>query len=162
MTGSLKDKINRMADIAAIDHQAMKLLNEAEMKEYRKITAKYDRQASTEIKQFHDNYNERFEQARRKLIDEAGSFQWAPKPSWAAPDRFNSDAIAKNAQRKTHGDHHKKLTSIDAQRFEDCSQFIKLSAGYQSLKRKPKTAFKQATNRRRGEERRMRRSIGRS
>lgn len=156
-----KDEMNRMARLADIDHKAMKTLNETEMKEYRRITAKYEILTAKELKDFGENYQTRFEEARQKLIDQAGSRQWMPKPPpGVADDRFNLRTIDRKAERQVHKEHYAKLQSFEDQRIKDCSDFLGLSSHALELKQRPKRDFQKATDRRMTPDRRQRRSIG--
>ncbi|MEM9733634.1 MAG: hypothetical protein AAF903_09155 [Pseudomonadota bacterium] len=71
------------------------------------------RERAAEEKDYRANYDTRVETARRALIDKAGAKSNEFKPPQFGVDRFDENAIERQAHRMVHAEHSARMAGLD-------------------------------------------------
>ena len=135
-------------ELYELRHKLAKVMNEKEWQDFRKVTEEFGGKRTFTKRAFELDYNQRFDEARQRLIDEAGSVKRRFVPKFMGSDNFDKevrDAHA-NDMARIDLDEGKVLRSM----LETCD--VRLQ-----LKQKPLRDFQKATDRRSGADRRVRR-----
>ena len=110
-----------------------------------------DRQArdsrKVEEQLYTETYDERIDEARRRLIDEAAGRPRDFKPAWAGEDRFSRDAIEHEAHRQVQAAHDKRMQEIDREEQSKLDALIRKAARETSPGNSPRQTFAQASTR---------------
>jgi hypothetical protein len=77
------------------------------------LARRCDKARAREELLYQQQYQTRVEQARRRLIDAAGSKTREFKPWWAAEDRFSPDDLLRQARRAVRTQHEQRMARID-------------------------------------------------
>ncbi len=151
---SITEELRRTFDLAALRLEAAKKLNREESKDYSKVKEGLDAARKHEDQRFRLEYNTRVDAARKRLMNDAASPVKDYVPRWARRDRFDQQAITRQAQVEVHDAHHKTMASLD--RNEARSIDGLLERADERVRNQPKIArdFEKATDRRSGDERR--------
>jgi hypothetical protein len=113
VNGTISDEIARTFEIVSL-RQAAKLIKDPQAwADLIDLTQRCQAARFAEEKLYADRYETRVEEARRRLIDEAGSKAVEFKPWWGGSDRFNSDDIQRQAHREVQQKHFGRLGRID-------------------------------------------------
>ena len=150
LSGQVRDTFNK----ALRQREAAQNLNGEEWAQFRKIRNDCAAQIRGEQRLFELDYQTRFEVARKRRINEAGAKQKTFKPRWLGSDKFDSQAIARQADRDVRHAHAQVIAHLEAKRDEALDALLQRSEHRQRLRDKPKQDFAKAANRRSGRDRR--------
>ncbi len=148
MSFNISDEIKRTFDLASLKHQAAKDFTSQEWKAYRKIGQKYDDMRRYEQRTYEIEYKTRFEVARKRLVNKAGSKSKDFKHRWFGGDQFDKSAINRQAQRNVRNSHYQLMAGIDKQEARETGQLLDTCKKQTELREKPKRDFSNASDRR--------------
>lgn len=151
---SIDRELRRTFELASLKREAKTILTAGEWQTFRKIEEVHDAQRHAEERRYRDEYDTRVETERRRLIDAAGTKGRSFTHRWAGADRFDKDAIERQARRAVQEAHHRRLTAIDDMRAKDLGRLLKNCERSRSLSRQFQSDFSRAAYRRMGIERR--------
>lgn len=148
MTFSISEELKRTFDLASLKHQAFKYLNAKEWNTYRKTTEKYGALRRVEELAFKIEYKTRFEVARKRLINKAGSKPKDFKHRWFGSDQFDKSTVNRQADRNVRAQHSQLMAGIDKKEAGEIRPLLDRSEHRQQMKDKPRQDFSEATDRR--------------
>ncbi len=148
MSFNISDEIKRTFDLASLKHQAAKDFTSQEWKAYRKITLKFDDMRRFEQRTYEIEYKTRFEVARKRLVNKAGSKSKDFKHRWFGQDQFDKSAINRQAERNVRNSHYQLMAGIDKQEARETGQLLDTCKKQLELREKPKRDFSNASDRR--------------
>ena len=148
MSFNIKDEIKRTFDLASLKHACAKDFSAQEWKEYQKIRQKFDDLRRFEQRTFELEYKTRFEVARKRLINRAGSRAKDFKHRWFGGDQFDKSAINRQAERNVRNSHAQLMAGIDKQEARETEQLLENCKKRTDLREKPKRDFSNAADRR--------------
>lgn len=156
MTQSITQRLTDVFALASLRLQTERLTDPAQHQEVREIRERYTKTYTAEEREFRSQYATRVEVAKRKLIDKAGSKTRDLQHPWFGHDRFDRQAIHRQAQRQVRMAHTAKLDQLDRLEANELEAVLSRAADGGSAERQVKRDFLQATDRRRGERRQPR------
>ncbi len=160
MAGSIADELKNTFALATLRRESANILNADEWKEYQKITDGFADQKRFEQRAFELEYKTRVEIARKRLINQAAQGHKEFQPLWARHDRFDRDAIDRQAHRHVQHQFKKLIQHYEALEARDIQSLMDRCEHSRKQREKPKKDFNHAADRRRGPERRQSRSRG--
>lgn len=113
MSWSLTEKLKLTFDLASLRHEASKKLNGDEWKGYQTIRDRYDADRQTARATYWDEYQSRVETVRAELLRQAGAKTLDLKPKYVGNDRFDANALGRQAHRQVQSRHQRDLDEID-------------------------------------------------
>lgn len=152
----LVDEIRQTFNLEKLRLEAAKKLNADEWPAFDKMRQEHEGQRRFAKRAYDLEYDERVAMARVRLINKAGAKDRSFKPPWAGDDRFNKDAINRQAHREVRHAYLKDLVRIDREEARDITQMIDASEHSRMAREKPRRDFEKATDRRSGPDRRIR------
>lgn len=156
-TDNLK-KINSILELKQLRFRGSAILEGQEKTEFGRIQQKIDKQRVSAERLYSYEYRTRVDIAYRDLLNRAGAKTRELKPKYFGIDRFNKHDLSRQAQRNVRLDHEQSMDRLNALEMKESRSFLNTSS-----KRKAYVeGFKQATQQRRGEERRQSRQRRRS
>jgi len=160
MASSLSDDLKKTFALASLRNEAAKILTPKEWNELQKIKQKYEGQKQFEKRSFDLEYETRVEVARKRLINQAGQNRKNFQPLWARNDRFDRDAIDRQAHRNVKDGFKRLIEQFELRERRDVQGLLDRCEHSRKQREKPKQDFNQAADRRRSFERRQTRSRG--
>ncbi|WP_371157012.1 hypothetical protein [Jannaschia sp. 2305UL9-9] len=143
-------------DLYELRHNLARVMNETEWQKFRKVTEEFGGKRNFAKRAFELDYNQRFDEARRRLIDEAGSIKRSFVPKFMGSDHFDKTEINRRADKQVRDAHEKDLARIDVvetgvlrDMLENCEKRV-------MEREKPLRDFQKAVDRRAGSDRRVR------
>jgi len=158
MAGSITDELKNTFALATLRRESLKILNADEWKVYQKITNRFADQKRFEQRAFELEYKTRVEVARKRLINQAGQVRKSFQPVWARNDRFDRDAITRQAHRQVKAGFKQLMEKFEVSEVREIEGLLNRSEHRRKLREKPRHDFARAVDRRRGMERRQTRS----
>jgi hypothetical protein len=152
----LSDEIKQTFDLEKLRLEAAQKLTKEEWPDFMKMRQGYEGQRRFAKRAFELEYDERVAMARVRLINKAGQKNLTLKPRWAGGDRFDKDAINRQAHREVRHAHRNDLARIERDEIRDTQQQIESSKVQRAFREMPKHDFNRAADRRSGAERRTR------
>lgn len=113
MNTSITGELKRSFDLASLRKEAKTLNRPEHWAEINRITTRCDKARQREERLHAAFFDTRVEMARRRLIDEAGTIGRDLKPLSFGDDRFDRNAITRQAQRLVLKSHERRLARID-------------------------------------------------
>ena len=153
---SLADEIKHTINLEKLRLDAAKKLSKEEWPAFEKMRHEYEGQRRFAKRAYDLEYDERVAMARVRLINKAGQKDLTLKPRWFGNDRFDKDAINRQAHRAVRHAYLNDLVRIDREEAHDITQMIDSSDYARAVREKPRRDFARATNRRSGQDRRTR------
>ena len=80
-------------DLYELRHKLARVMNETEWQKFRKLTEEFGGKRTFTKRAFELSYNQRFDEARQRLIDEAGSIQRRFVPKFMGLDNNWRDCL---------------------------------------------------------------------
>lgn len=158
MTLDIAAEIKTAFDLASKRREAALNLNGAEWKEYQQIRRNFELLRQQENRKNLSLFTTRVEIARKALIDKAASKPRDFKARFAAADKFDAQALTRQARRQVTRQHQNNLARIDIRESEAIEALLERSVYRQKLAEKPRRDFARAADRRSGMDRREKRS----
>ena len=155
MTFNISEALKRTFDLAGLRHQATQHLNGQGWQSFQSIRKKYDDLRQDEQARYKDEYDTRFEVARKRRLNEAGTKTRDFKPRWFGRDQFDDSAINRQAQRDVENQHHQLMTGIDDMEIRDTNQLVARSAQRHKARERTKHDFNKTADRRQTPDRRL-------
>lgn len=144
-------------ELYELRHKLARVMNKDEWDEYRKVSASFaDKRIYTE-RAFELDYHQRFDEARQRLIDEAGSVKRRFVPKFMGTDNFDKTEINRRADEHVRDAHANDMARIDIAECKILSSMLETCDSRLQQKEKPLRDFQKATDRRSGADRRVRR-----
>ncbi len=154
-----RKELKRSFDLADVKHQAHKDFNRSERLEYTKLRKRFEGWRKAEQRAYELEYDTRFEVASKRLINKAGSKTREFTPRWMGVDRFDGEAIKRQAGRIVQASHERLMAGIDERETKDIGQLLKVCEKRTKQREKPLKDFARATDRRQKKQRRTRRTL---
>ena len=155
-------ELRRTFHLAAMRKEYKHILTGRQREQARKLIERCEDLRQREGKLYEARFLTRVEEARKKLIDQAGAVRKEFKPGWVGEDRFNKAATLRQAQRDVRAHHQRRIARIDSQESTQLSGLLKRAQKENRIQGKARDAFNKKVDRRGGQERRQSRSRGRS
>lgn len=153
---SLAEEVRRTFELASLRQEASARYTADEWKSYQEIRRDHA-VARRDLEQAYErDYPARFEKARQKLIDEAGSKPLDFIPRWLGRDRFDKAAIDRQARTAVLKAHRDDVAVVDKSELNALGEIKRAAEERQALHQKPTRDFQEATDRRNGPDRRIR------
>jgi len=160
MAFSITDDLKKTFALATLRREAAKILNPREWKELQKIKDRYDAQKRFEKRSHELEYKTRVEVARKRLINQAAQARKEFQPIWARNDRFDKEAIERQARRQVKAGFKRLIEKFEASEAREIEGLLNRCEHRRKLREKPRKDFTKAAERRRGLERRQTRTRG--
>lgn len=143
-------------ELYELRHKLAHIMNKDEWDAYRKVSKNFaDKRIYTE-RAFELDYNQRFDEARQRLIDEAGSVKRRFVPKFMGSDNFDKTEINRQADKQVRDAHANDMARIDISESRELRTMLEASDSRLQQKEKPLRDFQKATDRRTGLDRRVR------
>lgn len=143
-------------ELYELRHKLAKVMNKDEWDEYRKVSASFtDKRRYTE-RAFELDYHQRFDHARQRLIDKAGSVTRRLVPRFMGFDNFDKTEINRRADKQVRDAHARDMARIDLDEGRVLRSMLETCDSRLQLKQKPLRDFQKAADRRAGPDRRVR------
>lgn len=155
MSENITQQLKRTFHLAGLRHEAKHIRNSDDWSEMGKIRDRYAKAYRKEERTFRAEYLTRVEAAQKRLIDKAGSKTKDFKHRWFGNDRFNSEAILRQAQREVRAHHRVQMDLIEKRETRELETLLSRNAPDKDQRVRSKYDFQKATNRRDGVERRV-------
>lgn len=143
-------------DLYELRHKLAHVMNEKEWQEFRKVTEEFGGKRTFAKRAFELNYAQHFDQARRRLIDEAGSVKRRFVPKFMGSDNFDKAEINRLADKEVRDAHNKDLARIDIAETGVLRDMLENCEKRVMQREKPLRDFQKAVDRRVGPDRRVR------
>lgn len=144
-------------ELYELRHKLAKVMNEKEWQDFRKVTEEFGGKRTFTKRAFELDYNQRFDEARQRLIDEAGSVKRRFVPKFMGSDNFDKTEINRRADKEVRDAHANDMARIDLNECKILNSMLETCDSRLELKQKPLRDFQKATDRRSGADRRVRR-----
>lgn len=154
MALSLTEEIRETFRKAALQREVAHGLSGDDWARYGDIQSDHDRRRSQEQRDYQREYDTRVETMRRRLIDQAGTADRTLAPRFLGRDRFDKDAIERQAHRNVRDDHDRVLARLEAEKEARLTLLLGAAQKHRDLGDLLRNDFAQATDRRLGDERR--------
>ena len=138
---------------ATLQNEAARGLNGDGWAAYQKIQADHAAETRREELKFLSEYQTRFETARRRIIDQGGLKDTKLAPRWFGSDKFDVSAIDRQADRDVLAAHEVLLSRLRQEKDERLNALLAAADDRQKPAELTKQ-FRQASERRSGQERR--------
>jgi hypothetical protein len=112
MTVPIQEELRHQFDLVSLRREARALRTSEQWGEVQNITKRSNRAQAQEEALYTQRYDTRVEQARKRLIDEAGAKPRHLKPGWASDDHFSPDATLRQARRDVEAAHKRRVQRI--------------------------------------------------
>jgi len=155
MSSETQREITRTFELAALKREAAMNLSGDEWARYQKIRETFEGQRRFEDRNHELEYQTRFEIARKRRIDQAGTKDRKFVHRWFGNDGFDRAAIDRQAHRDVRDAHHRVIAALEKQEISEIDALLERCTHRQELREKPRNDFDRATDRRTGEERRQ-------
>ncbi len=155
MVSSLSAEIKKTFELATLRKEAAKIFTPEEWKELQKIKEKFDGQKRYEKRVYDLEYKTRVEVARKRLINKAGEKQKIFNPVWVRNDRFEKDAINRQAVRNVQSQFKKIIQHYESLEARAIRGLLSRCDYARQVREKPRKDFAKAVDRRNGAERRQ-------
>lgn len=143
-------------ELYELRHKLAKVMNKDEWQEYRKVSASFADKRIYTKRAFELDYHQRFDQARQRLIDKAGSVKRRLVPRFMGFDNFDKTEINRRADKQVRDAHSQDMARIDLDEGKVLRSMLETCDSRLQLKQKPMRDFQKATDRRAGPDRRVR------
>lgn len=155
-SNELSAHFNPKGDLYELRHELARVMNNKEWKNYSKVAQEFDAKRRYTERAFQLDRNLRFQETRKRLIDEAGSVKRRFTPKFFGADNFDKNEINRRAKAQVIDAHKKDMARIDRDESEVLRTMLE-SCEKRALKRnKVKRDFQKTVDRRSGQERRQR------
>ncbi|MGI9506904.1 MAG: hypothetical protein ACR2RE_28010 [Geminicoccaceae bacterium] len=148
-------EIKQTFDLATLKREASNILTGKEWEAFQKITHDHARQHRFAKRAYELEYDERVAMARVRLINKAGNKDRGFKPPWSSTDRFDKEAINRQAQKIVRHAFLNEQVRIEGSEAKEISNLIENSEAARTKREKLGRDFERATDRRRGSDRRI-------
>lgn len=118
-------EIKRSFDLAVLRHEANRLRNADDWQAFQAIRDRYADERAALREDYQQSYDDRFTAARAELLRKAGENAHAPKPRFAATDRFNREAIDRQAHRIVRLSHQSELARLEEKETRELNGLLK-------------------------------------
>ncbi|MEJ0017576.1 MAG: hypothetical protein WDN25_13620 [Acetobacteraceae bacterium] len=154
MTSTIGDDIRQTFALAAMQREAKHLKTSEQWNRTNEIMQRCARLREQEQLQFHRFYDTRVDAARRRLIDATGQVHRDLRPRDTGSDRFDAEAIRRQAEREVRGAHDRKLIKIGELEFQKLTALVRQSDRENKLRDEVRIGFHRAADRRSAQDRR--------
>lgn len=156
LSDQVRDHFKPRGELYELRHQLARVMNKEEWVKYRSVSKNFaDKRRYTE-RAFELDYPSRFDQARQRLIAEAGSIKRNFVPKFIGADNFDKTEINRCAQKHVRDVHAKDMARIDIEEGTELRSMLESSESRMQQREKPKKDFQKAVDRRSGPDRRVR------
>lgn len=155
--GSLVDDVRLIFDLASLKREASRNLGADDWNELQQINEKHESQRRFVERDFELSYGDRFAAARKQLIDEAGDKARHLVPRHIGRDRFDKEAIDRQARLQVRHAYRNALDRIDREEAHQIEALLERANQRNQPKETPLRAFARAIDRRGGPDRRRNR-----
>ena len=156
LSDQVRAQFKPRGDLYELRHKLARVMNEKEWQEFRKVTEDFDGKRTFTKRAFELNYNQRFDEVRQRLIDEAGSVKRRFVPRFVGLDNFDKTEINRRADKQVREAHDSDLARIDVAEAGVLRDMLEKCDRRTMEKEKPLREFQKAVDRRSGSDRRVR------
>lgn len=154
LSQTVRDELARSFDLAALRREAKAIRTPRQWQEAADLQRRCRSARVREKELYATRYQARVQTARRRLVDEAGAIERAPKPSWAGEDRFAPDVTLRQAERDVRRRHEGRIARIEEFEQRELRGIVETSTSLNKLQGQARDAFERVADRRDGQERR--------
>lgn len=156
LSDQVRDHFKPRGELYKLRHDLARVMNKDEWEKYRQVSKSFDGKRRYAERAFELDYTTRFEEARRRLIDEAGSVKRRLVPKFLGSDNFDKSEINRRAQEHVRDAHAKDMARIDIEESKVLRSMLESSESRIQQREMPKKDFQKAVDRRSGPDRRVR------
>ena len=156
LTDEVKDLFNPRSELLELRKKAAQVLNNDEWKTYKKTVEKLDGDRRYTKRAFELEYADRVSEARRRLINKAGSVKRRLVDKRFGSDPFGKHEINRQAQLEVRAAHQQDMARIDQRECDAIRPMLENVQERVQAREKPIKDFQKAVDRRSGEDRRVR------
>ncbi len=154
MALTLSEEVRRTFDRVALRHEAHAIQSPHQWRRADQVMQRCDKAIAKEEALFRTNYATRVEVARRRIVNAAGTARKDLQHPWVGHDRFSPEDTLRQAEREVRALHHRRIGKIQDFEARELRRIVKQSMRENNLRGEARLAFRQATNRRSGQDRR--------
>ncbi len=154
-------ELRRAFHLASMRKEYKDILTGRQREQARKLIERCEDLRKREDSLYEARFLTRVEEARRKLINQAGAVRKEFKPGWMGEDRFNKAATLRQAQRDVRAHHQRRIARIDSHESAQLSGLLNRARKENRIQGKARDAFNKTVDRRGGLERRQSKSRAR-
>ncbi|RLK00688.1 hypothetical protein [Ruegeria conchae] len=155
-SNELRAHFNPKGELYELRHQLARVMNNKEWKTYSKIAGDFDAKRRYTERAFQLDRNLRFQETRKRLIDEAGSVKRQFTPKFFGADNFDKNDINRRAKAQVIDAHKKDMARIDRDETEVLRTMLETCEKRAFKREEVKRDFQKSVDRRSGYERRQR------
>lgn len=156
LSDQVRDHFKPRGELYELRHQLARVMNQEEWEKYRKVSKSFTGKRRYTERAFELDEPARIDEARQRLINEAGSIKRNFVPKFLGADNFDKTEINRRAQNQVRDAHAKDMTRIDVEESTELRSMLENSAQRIQQREKPVKDFQNAVDRRLGEDRRTR------
>lgn len=156
----LSDQVSKhfkpRGELYELRHRLAQVMNEEEWKKFRSVSKAFDDARTYTKRAYELDYDQRFDEARQQLINEAGSVSRRFVPKFMGADNFDKSKINQRAKSIVQHNHATDMALLDQQECDVLRTMIESSEVRFVEKEVPRKDFQKAVDRRTGQDRRVR------
>lgn len=142
-------ELHRTFELVTLRREAAALRSPEYWKETSDLKRRCQSARTREKDLFATRFDARVEQARRRIIDAAGSVTRDLKPGWAGEDAFSPDVTLRRAEREVRNRHERRIGRIDDFEATRLRDLVRAATIENERPAEPAEAFGRAADRRR-------------
>jgi hypothetical protein len=154
LSQTIRDELTRSFDLATLRREAKAIRTPRQWQEAARLQRRCRSARVREKELYATRYQARVETARRRLVDEAGSIQRAPKPGGAGEDRFAPDVTLRQAEREVRERHHGRIARIEEFERRELRAIVDNSISRNNLQGQAQDALARVADRPNGQDQR--------
>ena len=155
LTEEVKDLFQPRSKLLELRNEAANALNQDEWLVYKKVVQNFEGERKFTARQYELDYQNRFDQVRRRLIDEAGAVKRKLTCKRFGADNFNKTEIDRRAHITVRAEHGQTMAQIDQSECEAIRPLVENAQSKIDAREKPIKDFQAAVDRRSGQDRRV-------
>lgn len=154
MSWSVSEELKRSYDLATLRREADALKTTRHWNNYQAMLEGFEQQRDKERTSYRKEYQTRVEAAQRRILKEKAAPNRKLMHPHAQHDWFSPEDTLRQAQREVREAHNDRMAAIDDAERSATRSYLKQAMRENSITGEARQAFKRATNRRSGKDRR--------
>lgn len=155
MPSSITQKLRDTFELASIRREFRALRTGADFDKSKRIVESYAQERKKANQDYTNEYDTRVEVALQKLIDKVGAKRRDFTRRFASSDKFDGNALLRQARRNVQLDHKRHITQLDQNESAELKALATAINKRDNLRDKIGQEFTRAADRRSGSERRQ-------
>lgn len=143
-------------ELYELRHKLASVMNKDEWSEYRKVSKNFEAKRIYAKRASELDYDRQFDEARQRLIKDAGSVKRHFVPKFMGSDNFDKTEINRRADQQVREAHAKGMARIDIEESKELRSMLENCSSRVQQKEKPRKDFQKAVDRRSSLDRRVR------